>query len=64
MHTEKLDPEWPPLNVFLYFFALITEEGFLISPCYSLDVEAALTLPVLEESPEQWNSRETHSREC
>ena len=22
--------------VFLYFFALITEEGFLISPCYSL----------------------------
>ena len=24
--------------VFLYFFALITEEGFLISPCYSLKV--------------------------
>ena len=24
--------------VFLYFFALITEEGFLISPCYSLEV--------------------------
>ena len=22
--------------IFLYFFALITEEGFLISPCYSL----------------------------
>ena len=22
---------------FLYFFALITEEGFLISPCYSLE---------------------------
>ena len=22
---------------FLYFFALITKEGFLISPCYSLD---------------------------
>ena len=22
--------------VFLYFFALIAEEGFLISPCYSL----------------------------
>ena len=22
--------------VFLYFFVLITEEGFLISPCYSL----------------------------
>jgi len=25
-------------TVFLYFFALITEEGFLISPCYSLEL--------------------------
>ena len=24
--------------VFFYFFALITEEGFLISPCYSLEL--------------------------
>ena len=24
--------------VFLYFFALITEEGFLISPCYSFEL--------------------------
>ena len=24
--------------VFLYFFALITEKGFLISPCYSLEL--------------------------
>ena len=24
--------------VFLYFFALITEEGFLIFPCYSLEL--------------------------
>ena len=24
--------------VFLYFFPLITEEGFLISPCYSLEL--------------------------
>ena len=24
--------------VFLYFFAMITEEGFLIFPCYSLDL--------------------------
>ena len=24
--------------VFLYFFALIAEEGFLISPCYSLEL--------------------------
>ena len=23
--------------VFLYFFALVTEEGFLMSPCYSLE---------------------------
>ena len=27
-----------PSVVFLYFFALITEEGFLISPCYSLEL--------------------------
>ena len=25
-------------TVFLYFFALITEEGFCISPCYSLEL--------------------------
>ena len=24
--------------LFLYYFALITEEGFLISPCYSLEL--------------------------
>ena len=24
--------------VFLYFFALIAEEGFLVSPCYSLEL--------------------------
>ena len=24
--------------VFLYFFTLIAEEGFLISPCYSLEL--------------------------
>ena len=28
----------PHSFVFLYFFALITEEGFLISPCYSLEL--------------------------
>ena len=27
-----------PSVVFLYFSALITEEGFLISPCYSLEL--------------------------
>ena len=25
-------------NVVLYFFALVTEEGFLISPCYSSEL--------------------------
>ena len=24
--------------IFLYFFSLIAEEGFLISPCYSLEL--------------------------
>ena len=24
--------------IFLYFLALITEEGFLVSPCYSLEL--------------------------
>ena len=35
--------------VFLYFFALITEEGFLISPCYSL--ESAFRCLYLSFSP-------------
>ena len=29
---------FPYSIIFLYFFALITEEGFLISPCYSLEL--------------------------
>ena len=31
-------------TVFLYFFALITEEGFLISPCYSLELCIQMSL--------------------
>ena len=31
--------------VFLYFFALITEEGFLISPCYCLELCTQMVLP-------------------
>ena len=27
-----------PCIVLLYFFAVIAEEGFLISPCYSLEL--------------------------
>ena len=30
--------------VFLYLFALITEEGFLISPCYSLELCIQISL--------------------
>ena len=33
--------------VFLYFFALITEEGFLISPCYSLELCIQITISFL-----------------
>ena len=35
--------------VFLYFFALITEEGFLVSPCYSL--ELCIEMSYLSFSP-------------
>ena len=33
--------------VFLYFFALIIEEGFLISPCYSLELCIQMDLSFL-----------------
>ena len=33
--------------VFLYFFALITEEGFLIFPCYSLELCIQLLISFL-----------------
>ena len=33
--------------VFLYFFGLITEEGFLISPCYSLEMCIQMDLSFL-----------------
>ena len=35
--------------IFLYFFALITEEGFLISPCYSL--ELCIQMSIFSFSP-------------
>ena len=38
-----------PVLLCLYFFALITEEGFLISPCYSL--ESAFNWVYLSFSP-------------
>ena len=33
--------------VFLYFFALITEKAFLISPCYSLELCIQMTMSFL-----------------
>ena len=33
--------------VLLYFFALITEEGFLISPCYSLELSIQIGISFL-----------------
>ena len=33
--------------VFLYFFALISEEAFLISPCYSLELYIQMLLSFL-----------------
>ena len=44
----------------LYFFALITEEGFLISPCYSLDLDGywkwQLTPVILPRKFHGWRS--------
>ena len=33
--------------IFLYFFALIIEEGFLISPCYSLELYIQILISFL-----------------
>ena len=33
--------------LFLYFFALITEEGFFISPCYSLELSIQMGISFL-----------------
>ena len=37
--------------VFLYFFALVTEEGFLISPCYSLKLCIQMGISFLSPLP-------------
>ena len=37
--------------VFLYFFALITEEGFLISPCYSLELCIQMDISFISPLP-------------
>ena len=54
MGSHRVGHDWSDLAaspshsiVFLYFFALITEEGFLISPCYSLElcIQFGLSFP-------------------
>ena len=35
--------------VFLYFFALIAEEAFLMSPCYSLELCIQMGLPCFKQ---------------
>ena len=42
--------------VFLYFFALITEEGFLISPCYSLELCIQMGISFLFSCWKQWQT--------
>ena len=37
--------------VFIYFFALITEQGFLISPCYSLELSIQMGISFLFSFP-------------
>ena len=44
--------------VFLYFFALITEEGFFISPCYSLELCILMGIYSCLENP--MNSMKMH----
>ena len=44
-----------PSIVFLYFFALITEEGFLISPCYSLQLGIQMWSHGPQPCLTQWN---------
>ena len=51
--------------VFLCFFALITEEGFLISPCYSLELCIQMGISFIfsfegkEEGKQAWLSHVT-----
>ena len=46
--------------VFLYFFALITKEGFLISPCYSL--ELCIQMGVSFLFCESWTTKKAECR--
>ena len=48
-----------PILLFSYFFALITEEGFLISPCYSLELCIQICI-----SHEWWLMNYGHCTQC
>ena len=54
--------------VFLYFFALIAEEGFLISPCYSLELCIELCRAtqygwvMVESSDKMWSTGEGNGK--
>ena len=46
-------------TVFMYFFALVTEEGFLVSPCYSLELSIQMAVSFLFSSA--FHSSSIHS---
>ena len=50
---EKKNPSLSHSIVFLYFFAQITYEGFLVSPCYSLElcIQMGILFLFLKASP-------------
>ena len=54
--------------VFLYFFALIAEEGFLISPCYSLEFCIQMGISFLFsfafQLPSFWFSKASSDSHC
>ena len=50
--------------VFLYFFALITEEGFLISSCYSLELCIQMFLDFLLCIPNPYNEKDIFPLLC
>ena len=45
-HLEEISSLYHSI-VFLYFCALITEEGFLMSPCYSLELGIQMSISFL-----------------
>ena len=50
--------------VFLCFFALIAEEGFLISPCYSLELCIRMAISVLSSFVFSFSARGLVAKSC